>query len=265
MKKANIILFWTFIVSVSFLFLAAQENIPEIAPISIPYKITGTYPHHPDSFTQGFIFEGGFLYEGTGQYGSSYLRKIDLETGKIIKENRLPQNLFGEGITIFGDKIIQLTWLSQTGFVYDKDSFRLLKTFRYPLPIEGWGITTDGENLILSDGSNRLFFLDPVSFQVKKRLDVYDNRGPVRKINELEYVDGIMYANVWQSNSIIKIDMDSGKVIGKIDLGNIVPKLFRGHVDNVLNGIAYDNKRKRFLVTGKMWPLIFEMELLAQK
>lgn len=242
--------------------LTAQESTPANSPAKIPYKITSTYPHSPDSFTQGFVFENGFLYEGTGQYGSSSLRKIKLETGEILKETRLPRDIFGEGITIYKDRIIQLTWFSQIGFVYEKKSFRLLKTFRYPLSIEGWGITTDGKKLIVSDGSDKLYFLDPESFELKNRLNVKDHRGPVLKINELEYVDGAVYANIWQSPKIIKIEADSGKVTGFIDLSNIVPKQFRGHSDYVLNGIAYDAEKKRFFVTGKMWPTVFELELL---
>ena len=245
--------------------LSASESIPEKPPVKIPYKITGTYPHSPGSFTQGFVFEDGFLYEGTGQYGSSSLRKIKLETGEILKEVKLPRDIFGEGITIYEDRIIQLTWFSQIGFVYDKKSFRHLDTFRYPVPIEGWGITTNGKHLIISDGSNRLYFLDPESFEVKNRLDVHDQLGPVLKINELEYVKGAIYANVWQSHEIIKINMDSGKVMGVIDLGKIVPKQFKGHNDYVLNGIAYDSEKKRFFVTGKMWPFVFELELLVSE
>lgn len=245
--------------------LSALESIPEKPPVKIPYKITSTYPHSPGSFTQGFVFEGGFLYEGTGQFGSSSLRKIKLETGEILKEVRLPRDIFGEGITIYKDRIIQLTWFSQIGFVYDKKSFRHLDTFRYPLLIEGWGITTDGKHLIISDGSNRLYFLDPESFEVKSRLDVHNHLGPVLKINELEYVGGAIYANVWQSHKIIKINVDSGKVMGVIDLGKIVPKQLRGHTDYVLNGIAYDSERKKFFVTGKMWPFVFELELLVSE
>jgi len=234
-------------------------------PSKIPHKITKVYPHPPGSFTQGLAFEDGFLYEGTGQYGQSSLRKIKFETGEILKEARLPNNLFGEGITIYKDRIIQLTWLSRIGFVYDKNSFQVLDSFRYPLAIEGWGITTDGKHLIMSDGSNRLYFLDPESLDVEKKLDVYDHRGPVQKINELEYAGGVIYANVWQSDHIIAIDMATGRVTGIIDLSEIVPKQYRKHADYVLNGIAYDPGKNRFFVTGKMWPRIFEMELLVSK
>lgn len=243
--------------------LSSSALTVEKPPLIIPYKITSTYPHSPGSFTQGFVFEDGFLYEGTGQYGTSSLRKLKLETGEILKEVRLSRQIFGEGITIHKNRIIQLTWMSQVGFVYDKKSFRHLDTFRYPIPIEGWGITTDGTHLIVSDGSHRLYFIDPESFKVRKRLEVHDHRGPVFKINELEYVEGAVYANVWQSSKIIKIDIDSGRVTGIIDLSEIVPEQFRGHCDYVLNGIAYDSEKRRFFVTGKMWPQVYELILLV--
>jgi glutamine cyclotransferase len=259
------------IVLTSFIFFllvsgfSTSASLVEEPPDNIPYKIIRAYPHSPGSFTQGLVFEDGFLYEGTGQFGSSSLRKIKLETGDILKEVRLPRDIFGEGITIYKDKIIQLTWFSRTGFVYDKKNFRLVDSFRYPVPIEGWGITTDGKHLIMSDGSHRLYFLDPESFEVKRQLDVYDHQGPVQKINELEYAGGAIYANVWQSEDIIKIDVISGRVVGIIDLKEIVPKKYRGHNDYVLNGIAYDSEKNRFFVTGKMWPRVFEMELLVSE
>ncbi len=236
--------------------------IPEKPPQDIPYRIVAKYPHPPGSFTQGLVFESGYLYESTGRYGLSRLRKIRLETGEILQEFPLDQNFFGEGITIYKDRIIQLTWRSRIGFVYDKKSFRLLGSFRYPARIEGWGITTDGEHLIMSDGSNRLYFLDPESFMVRSRLEVVDNEKPVYNINELEYIEGAIYANVWQSPKIIKIDPRSGQVTAIIDLNDIVPSEYRGHTDYVLNGIAYDPGGKRFFVTGKMWPYVFEVELI---
>ncbi|MDH5385082.1 MAG: glutaminyl-peptide cyclotransferase, partial [Candidatus Aminicenantes bacterium] len=151
------------------------------------------------------------------------------------------------------------------GYVYDKQSFHLLETFRYPVPIEGWGITTDENHLIISDGSHRLYFIDPESFKESRRLEVYDQNGPFRKINELEYIEGALFANVWQTSHIIKIDLHSGKVTGIIDLSDIVPKQFRGHQDNVLNGIAYDSEMKRIFVTGKMWPHVFEIEIIQNR
>jgi glutamine cyclotransferase len=261
-KSLFIMLAFCFIVPL-FVCFSAQDDVSERFPDDIPYKIIRTHPHPPDSFTQGFVFESGFLYEGTGQYGTSSLRKIKLETGDIVKEVKLPRHLFGEGITIYKDKIIQLTWFSQIGFVYDKNTFLRLDAFRYPVTIEGWGITSDGKHLIMSDGSSRLYYLDPESFELKRRLDVFDRRGPVQNINELEYVEGFIYANIWQVPKIIKIDANSGRVTGTIDLSEIVPKQFRGHLDYVLNGIAYDPAKKRFFVTGKMWPHVFEMELLV--
>jgi glutamine cyclotransferase len=238
-----------------------STNSQESFPRRIPYKIVNTYPHAPGSFTQGLAYENGFLYEGIGQFGRSCLRKVQIETGKILKEVQLPHDIFGEGITFYKDRIIQLTWLSQLGFVYDKVNFHLLKTFRYPHRMEGWGITTDGNQLIMSDGSPKLYFLDPESFREKKRLEIYDQTGPVHEINELEYIEGDVYANVWQTSHIIQIDLQSGKVAGIIDLREIVPEQFRRHRDNVLNGIAYDPERKRIFVTGKMWPLVYEIEI----
>ena len=250
-------LFFTF--SSTFLVTAFIHQKP---PTEIPYKIINTYTHPPGSFTQGLAFAKGFLYEGTGKYGLSSLRKIRIETGEILEEHRLPPDLFGEGVTIFQEKIIQLTWYARTGFVYDINSFQLLKTFSYPFRIEGWGITNDGRNLIVSDGSHRLYFIDPVSFAPKNILEVYDHNGPVSKINELEFIEGVIFANVWQTSRIIRIDPSSGIVSGIIDLSEIVPRQFRGHLDHVLNGIAYDSEKKRIFVTGKMWPQVFELDLL---
>ncbi|UCE22282.1 MAG: glutaminyl-peptide cyclotransferase [Candidatus Aminicenantes bacterium] len=258
----------TFYFCLFFLLLSCYSNpalIPERPPQDIPYRIVAKYPHPPGSFTQGLVFENGYLYESTGRYGLSRLRKIRLETGEILQEFPLSPKVFGEGITIYKDRIIQLTWLSQIGFVYDKKSFRLLSSFRYPARMEGWGITTDGEHLIMSDGSNRLFFLDPDSFRVRRTLEVVDNENPVYNINELEYIDGVIYANVWQSPKIIIIDPSSGQVTARINFSGIVPKEYRSHTDYVLNGIAYDPGGKRLFVTGKMWPYVFEIELIQDE
>jgi len=267
MKSVNILKI-TIVPCLFFLFFStflSKASIPKKPPAKIPYKIVNTYPHSPGSFTQGLAFANGFLYEGTGKYGLSSLRKIRLESGEILKEYKLPQDLFGEGITIFQDKIIQLTWYARTGFVYDKESFQLLKTFRYPFRIEGWGITNDGKHLIISDGSHRLYFIDPISFAPKKILEVYDHNGSVRKINELEYIGGVIFANVWQTSRIIRIDPSSGMITGIIDLSELVPRQYRGHMDHVLNGIAYDSEGKRIFVTGKMWPRVYELDLLKSE
>ncbi|MGB3862996.1 MAG: glutaminyl-peptide cyclotransferase [Candidatus Aminicenantaceae bacterium] len=267
MKSVNILKI-TFVPCLFFLFFStflSKASIPQKPPAKVPYKIVNTYPHPPGSFTQGLAFANGFLYEGTGKYGLSSLRKIRLESGEILKEYKLPQDLFGEGITIFQDKIIQLTWYARTGFVYDKESFQLFKTFRYPFRIQGWGITNDGKHLIISDGSHRLYFIDPISFAPKKILEVYDHNGSVRKINELEYIEGVIFANVWQTSRIIRIDPSSGMITGIIDLSEIVPRQYRGHLDYVLNGIAYDSEGKRIFVTGKMWPRVYELDLLKSE
>ncbi len=250
------------------IFLSCFSNpafISEKPPQDIPYRIVAKYPHPPGSFTQGLVFESGYLYESTGRYGLSRLRKIRIETGEILQEFPLAPNVFGEGITIYKDRIIQLTWQSQIGFVYDKKSFRLLGSFRYPARMEGWGITTDGKHLIMSDGSNRLYFLDPDSFRVRRTLEVVDSERPVYNINELEYIEGVIYANVWQSPKIIKIDPRSGQVTARIDFSDIVPREYRGHTDYVLNGIAYDPGGKRLFVTGKMWPHVFEVEIIQDR
>jgi glutamine cyclotransferase len=197
------------------------------------------------------------MYEGTGQYGQSVLRKIDFETGKIIAELSIPAQYFGEGITAIGDKIIQLTWTSKVGFVYDKNSFKLISTLQYDT--QGWGLTTDGKRLIMSDGSSTIYFLDPEYFTQNVNIEVFDNEGPVKKLNELEYINGLVYANVYQTEQIVAFDPITGKVMKRIDCRKIVPDGFRGDEDNVLNGIAYDSKTGKIFVTGKRWPKLFEV------
>jgi glutamine cyclotransferase len=232
------------------------------APERLAYRIVKTYPHDPEAFTQGLVFLDGYLYEGTGQYGTSSIRKVDIDTGKVIKISRLERDYFGEGITILGDRIYQLTWHAATAFVYDLATFDCIDTRRFPISVEGWGLTTDGRDLIMGDGSSDLFYLDPESLELKKRLPVTLNDSPVYNINELEYVAGSIFANVWQTDYIIRIDSGTGRVTGIIDLRRIAPAMYRGHTDNVLNGIAYDPATRHFYVTGKMWPELFEIELL---
>jgi glutamine cyclotransferase len=224
------------------------------------YKIMNTYVHDHRGFTQGLVFEDGFLYEGTGLHAQSSLRRVALETGEILQLHRLPSHFFGEGITVYQDKIIQLTWKSNTGFVYRKDNFEMLREFNYST--EGWGITYDGQQLIMSDGTSTLYFLNPETFEEVRLIKVYDSNGPVKHLNELEYVEKQIYANVWQSNRIAKIDPQTGQVVGWIDLTGLL-KLegYRLPVD-VLNGIAYDQTKKRLFVTGKLWPKLFEIQLI---
>lgn len=224
------------------------------------YKVVNIYPHDRNAFTQGLVFENGFLYEGTGLRGHSTLRRVELETGNILQTRQIPDQLFGEGITIYENRIIQLTWQSNVGFVYDKESFELLQEFNYLT--EGWGITYDGKHLIMSDGTSTLYFLDPETFNEIGRITVSDNDGPVSRLNELEYVKGEIYANVWLTDYIARISPDTGSVIGWIDLKGLLGPEDKGEVVDVLNGIAYDVQNERLFVTGKLWPKVFEIVLI---
>ncbi len=238
---------------------SVNPKTPETTPIHT-YKVVNTYPHDKKAFTQGLVFEDGLLYEGTGLYGKSTLRKIELETGKTLQIHKLPGQFFGEGVTIYRNKVIQLTWRSNVGFAYDKASLELLEKFKYPT--RGWGIAHDGRRLIMSDGTSTLRFLDPETFRVVDQIEVYDRNVSVRKLNELEYVQGEIYANVWRTDRIARIRPDTGKVVGWIDLKGLLGPEDRIHPVDVLNGIAYDKKNDRLFVTGKMWPKVFEIELV---
>ncbi len=202
------------------------------------------------------------MYEGTGQCGESKLKKINFETGKLVAELNLEANYFGEGITPFKDKIIQLTWKSKTGFVYDKSTFKLLTTLKYST--QGWGITTDNEKLIMSDGTQTIHFLDPEYFNELSKIEVYDNDGPVNNLNELEYINGLVYANIYLTEEIIAFDPKTGKVLKRIDCRKIVPNGYQSEDDNVLNGIAYDKDNNRYFITGKRWPSLFEVKFVKQ-
>ncbi|HAN18490.1 MAG: hypothetical protein A2X13_08730 [Bacteroidetes bacterium GWC2_33_15] len=234
----------------------------DVIPELLECKIIKSYPHDKKAYTQGLIFENGIMYEGTGQYGESVLRKTDFETGKLLAELSLPAQYFGEGITSFGDKIIQLTWTSNLGFVYDKNSFKLLTTLQYST--QGWGLTNDGRRLIMSDGSSTIYFLDPEYFTQTGSIDIYDNNGPVKMLNELEYIDGLVYANVYQTEEIIAFDPETGKVLKRIDCRKIIPDGYKGEQDNVLNGIACDSKTGKIFITGKRWPKLFEVNFIQK-
>ena len=227
------------------------------------YQVLNTYPHDMSAFTEGLVFEDGVLYEGTGLYGYSNLRRVELETGKVLQIRELPSQYFGEGITIYKNKIIQLTWKSHLGFVYDKYNFKLLQEFNYPN--EGWGITYDGNCLIMSDGTSILHFLDPETFEEISQIEVHENNIPVTKINELEYVQGEIFANIWLTERIARINPLTGQVTGWIDLKGILSPEDRSEKVDVLNGIAYDAKNNRLLVTGKFWPKLFEIELIKEE
>ncbi|MCG2816049.1 MAG: glutaminyl-peptide cyclotransferase [Acidobacteriota bacterium] len=233
----------------------------EPKPETLSYSIVRSFPHAPASFTQGLVYKDGFLYEGTGQKGQSELRKIDPANGRIMEQVKLPRDIFGEGITILDDKIYQLTWTSLKGFVYDPASLKLLRTFTFPLPIEGWGLTTDGKDLIWSDGSSTLYFIQPDTMKVKKRLTVTLQGRPIASINELEYIDGQIFANVWQTESIVRIDAQSGRINGLLDLSALTPSVYKGHADYVLNGIAYNPQNGHLIITGKMWPHFHEISI----
>jgi len=224
------------------------------------YKIVRVYPHDPRAFTQGLVYYQGVLYEGTGIWGESTVRKVELSTGKVLQIYHLPPQYFGEGITLWQDRLIQLTWRSHRGFVYNRDNFRLIREFSYPT--EGWGITHDGERLIMSDGTAKLHFLDPVTFEEIREIEVRDGNLPVPYLNELEYVKGAIYANVWQTDRIAVIDPETGRVGAWIDLAGLLSAEERTGNEDVLNGIAYDSQNDRLFVTGKYWPKLFEIELV---
>ncbi|MHC4532999.1 MAG: glutaminyl-peptide cyclotransferase [Planctomycetota bacterium] len=227
------------------------------------YQIVNSYPHDREAFTQGLVYEDGVLYEGTGRNGFSELRKVELQTGKVLQTYELSEEFFGEGITVYRDKIIQLTYLSNVGFVYNKETFELLREFDYPT--SGWGITNDGKQLIMSDGTQKLYFLDIETFQRIRHIEVYDRGVSVWGLNELEYVEGQIYANVWPTERIARISPKTGQVNGWIDLrGLLTEQEYSAQVD-VLNGIAYDNEKGRLFVTGKFWPKLFEIKLIPAK
>jgi glutamine cyclotransferase len=241
---------------------AEEEATPALGAPLYTYEVVNTYPHDRQAFTQGLVYEDGYLYEGTGLRGHSSLRKVELETGEVVRKLDLSADLFGEGVTIFEDRIVQLTWQSNVGFVYgyDRGSFELLGEFGYPT--EGWGITHDGKRLIMSDGGPNLRFLDPETFEEIGRVEVLDGDSQVVRLNELEYVDGEVFANVWQTDRIARIEPETGRVTGWIDLSGLLDEEDREIPVDVLNGIAYDSEEDRLFVTGKLWPKLFEIEIV---
>jgi len=226
------------------------------------YQIVKTYPHDREAFTQGLEYRNGFLYEGTGLHGRSTLRKVKLETGVVLQKLSLPAQYFGEGISVVGDRIVQLTWQSEVGFVWGLHDFKLQNKFTYRG--EGWGLTTDGKNLYFSDGTDEIRVLDGKTLTETRRIRVRENGRPLPELNELEWVEGEILANVWQTDRIVKINPLDGRVTGSIDLAGILPPSERAGTD-VLNGIAYDAAGKRLFVTGKLWPKLFEIKLVKKK
>jgi glutaminyl-peptide cyclotransferase len=226
------------------------------------YHVLHTYPHDPQAFTQGLVYVDGHLYESTGRNGSSSIRMVDLLTGRVLQKQDLASEYFGEGLTDWDSNLIQLTWKAEKGFIYDRFSLAPKATFQYTG--EGWGLTHDEKNLILSDGSSVLRFLDPRSFREVRRLSVTDQGKPLKNLNELEYVRGEIYANVWETERIARISPRTGKVVSWIDLGGIIDTSQLTDPDAVLNGIAYDAKSNRLFVTGKLWPKLFEIRVVPR-
>ncbi|MGC2472956.1 MAG: glutaminyl-peptide cyclotransferase [Candidatus Sulfotelmatobacter sp.] len=231
-------------------------------PQEYTFEVVAQYPHDPTAFTQGFTFYGGSFYEGTGRQGQSSLRQVEPKTGRILRKVALSPEFFGEGIAIVGNEVIQLTWLSHTGFVYDLKDFRELRTFKYPG--EGWGLTTDGRDLFMSDGSAEIRVLDGSTFSEKRRIKVRDQGKPIDQLNEVEFVEGEIFANVWHSDRIARISPRTGEVLGWIDLTGLLGPFYQRQAEAVLNGIAYDRETKRLFVTGKLWPKIFEIRVVAK-
>ncbi len=273
--------FYTLILFV-FLMFSCNGNAPQSTPrptqktpaknSAVPvygYEIVKEYKHDRKAFTQGLIFQNNFLYESTGERGHSTLRKVDLESGKVLQKHKVADEYFAEGMTILNEKVYQLTWQSGIAFVYDQKDFKLIKEFRYNG--DGWGLTHDGTNLIMSDGTHVIRFIDPETFNTVRTVIVMDEKGqPLMRINELEYVKGEIWANIWQSesigkpNHIARINPKDGKLLGWINLDNISPKDSKKSYENSLNGIAYDKKGDRIFVTGKNWKKLFEIKVKAQ-
>ena len=234
------------------------------APKIYTYEILNTYPHDRNAFTQGLEFHNDTLYEGTGRNGFSNLRKVDLETGTVLQQTDLNDNLFGEGITIMNNKVYQLTWKSRTGFVYDLESFEQTESFKYGQSKEGWGLTNDGTHIYMSDGTDKIWILDPQTMQETDHIQIVTNSSVFNKANELEFVDGKIYANVWLKDSAMIIDANTGAITGVIDFRGLKNKVTQHDDLDVLNGIAYHKERKTFFVTGKNWDKIFEVRIIEK-
>jgi len=253
------------------LFVLSQLSLSQPAPRAhaghppeYTFEIVRTFPHDSAAFTQGLAYYDGFLYEGTGLKGRSSLRKVRLETGEVMQRIDLPPEYFGEGIALVKNEIVQLTWQSQIGFIYDLSDFHLLRQFSYSG--EGWGLATNakGNELYMSDGTSEIRILDSSTLAEKRRLKVHDGGAAIDQLNELEFVEGQIFANIWQTDRIARISPQTGEVVGWIDLAGLLSPIYRLEHGAVLNGIAYDRDRKRLLVTGKLWPSIFEVRLVPK-
>lgn len=247
--------------------LLLSALLPAVASAALPtydFKVVRSYPHDTQAFTEGLLYRDGILYESTGLNGKSSIRKVDLTSGKVLQSKDIPPQYFGEGLTDWGDTLVGLTWQTQTGFVFDLKTFELKSQFAYPG--EGWGLAHNGKELIMSDGTATLRFLDPKTFLEVRRVKVTADGIAVDQLNELEVVEGEIYANIWHTNTIARIDPASGKILGWIDFGKLYPEAGKGqNGENVMNGIAYDAEKKRLFVTGKLWPKIYEVKITPRK
>ncbi len=235
---------------------------PGLATLPVSgYTVVATYPHDRDAFTQGLQFVNGVLYEGTGLNGRSSIRRVKLDTGEVLQKRDIPQQYFGEGITVWKSELFQLTYVTGLAFVYDRQTFAPKRSFHYTG--EGWGLTADANGLVMSDGTEYLRFLDPETFAERRRVRVMVGSAPVKQLNELEYVEGEIFANIWQTDYVARIDPMRGRVTGYINLGGLLTPRELATVD-VLNGIAYDTANRRLFVTGKLWPKLFEIRLVAR-
>ncbi len=235
--------------------------VSDIEPVHYSYRVINTYPHDIKSYTQGFEFVDGYFYEGTGNYGESSVRKVDYKTGEILKFRNLSSEFFGEGITILADKIYQVTYRKQVGFVYDKRSFEPIRKIFYQNK-EGWGLCNDGKNILMSDGTHLIYFMDTTYFSVERKIEVFDNEKEVTQLNELELINGVLYANRYTTHEIVMIDPETGKITGKIDMSGILDEKDRHPRIDYFNGIAYDKENDRIFVTGKYWNKVYEVEFI---
>ena len=242
--------------------LSAAE--PPVTPPPAPARVLtwhliASYPHATNAFTEGLVWYNGGFYESTGQFKESSLRRVEFPSGKVLKQISLPDDIFGEGLALHGDRLVQLTWKTHQGFIYERDTFKKIGEFKFPT--EGWGMTFDGTNFVMSVGTPVLYFLDPKEMKPLREIKVTYNAQPVPDVNELEIVEGTIWANVWRTDILVGIDATSGRVHSLLDLRSLNPVNLRGPNEDVLNGIAYDPKGKRFFVTGKYWPKIYELEV----
>lgn len=240
---------------------ATPEPSPTPAgPTLYTYTVVAQYPHDTAAWTEGLDLDAEQLYEGTGEWGASSLREVQMDTGQVLRNQPLGSEYYGEGVTVLGDKIYQLTWQQNTAFVYDKATFQQVGTFEYPT--EGWGLTNDGQRLIMSDGTATIYFRDPATFEELGRIEVRDDKGPVIMLNELEWVNGEIWANVWLTDRIARIDPTTGQVTGWIDMGGLLDPASINQPVDVLNGIAYNETTGQIYVTGKYWPSLFEIQVV---